>query len=115
MGASPHTIQMENCIMSTDLDVKLDEKIKKKIKEPSRWKVIFVNDDKTPMDFVTQVLTTIFKHTYEVAEQITLEVHNQGSGLAGIYSFEIAEARSTEAATLARNNGFPLQIRIEEE
>jgi len=96
-------------------EVQIDEKIKQKIQEPKRWKVIFLNDDTTPMDFVVGVLTEIFKHTQETAKDITLEIHNTGSGIAGIYSFEIAEIKAVEATQLARANGFPLQIKMEEE
>jgi ATP-dependent Clp protease adaptor protein ClpS len=61
------------------------------------------------------ILTDIFKHTQETAKGITIEVHNTGSGVAGVYSFEIAEAKAVESTQLARSNGFPLQIKMEEE
>ena len=101
--------------MSVDSEVKIDEKIKQKIVEPKRWKVVFLNDDHTPVDFVIELLLNIFKHTQETAKTITLEIHNSGSGIAGVYSFEIAEIKSVEATALARSNGFPLQIKMEEE
>jgi ATP-dependent Clp protease adaptor protein ClpS len=101
--------------MSVDSEVKIDEKIKQKIVEPKRWKVVFLNDDHTPVDFVIELLINIFKHTQETAKAITLEIHNNGSGIAGVYSFEIAEIKSVEATALARSNGFPLQIKMEEE
>lgn len=100
--------------MSTT-DVKLDEKIKQKVSEPHRWKVILLNDDTTPMEFVIGVLTETFKHTQETAKDITMQIHNEGSGIAGVYSFEIAEVKAVEATNLARQNGFPLQIKMEEE
>jgi ATP-dependent Clp protease adaptor protein ClpS len=100
--------------MSTT-DVKLDEKIKQKIEEPHRWKVILLNDDHTPMEFVIGILTEIFKHSQETAKDITLQIHTEGSGIGGIYSFEIAEVKAVEATNLARSNGFPLQIKMEEE
>ncbi len=99
----------------TATDIQIDEKIKQKIIEPKRWKVVFLNDDSTPIDFVIGLLTETFKHTQETAKQITLEIHNEGSGIAGVYSFEIAEAKAVEATQLARGNGFPLQIKMEEE
>ncbi len=98
-----------------DLEVKLDEKIKQKISEPKRWKVVFINDNHTPMEFVISVLTEIFKHSQETAKAITMEILTEGSGIAGVYSFEIAEVKAVEATTLARSNGFPLQIKVEEE
>jgi ATP-dependent Clp protease adaptor protein ClpS len=97
------------------LDVKIDEKIKKEISEPSKYKVIFLNDDTTPIEWVIEVLTTIFKHTRSTAENITLAIHNEGSGVAGVYTFEIAEQKSIEATTASRNQGFPLQIKMEKE
>lgn len=96
-------------------DVQIDEKIKQKIQEPKRWKVVFLNDEVTPIDFVVGLLVETFKHTQETAKEITLEIHNNGSGIAGVYSFEIAEAKAVEATQLARANGFPLQIKMEEE
>lgn len=101
--------------MTVDTDVKIDEKIKQKINEPKRWKVILLNDDLTPIDFVIEILINIFKHTQETAKEITMEIHNNGSGIAGVYSFEIAEIRAVETTTLARSNGFPLQVKMEEE
>jgi ATP-dependent Clp protease adaptor protein ClpS len=96
-------------------DIQLDEKIKVTISEPKRWKVILLNDDSTPMEFVIGVLTEIFKHTESTAREIMLDVHETGSGIAGVYSFEIAEAKAVEATNLARTNGHPLQIKLEEE
>jgi ATP-dependent Clp protease adaptor protein ClpS len=96
-------------------DIQLDEKIKVTISEPKRWKVILLNDDSTPMEFVIGVLTEIFKHTQDTAREIMLDVHETGSGIAGVYSFEIAEAKAVEATNLARTNGHPLQIKLEEE
>ena len=96
-------------------DIQLDEKIKIKATEPKRWKVIFLNDDSTPMEFVVAILVEIFKHSQDSAKDIMLQVHEQGSGIAGVYSFEIAEAKAVEATNLARTNGHPLQIKLEEE
>jgi ATP-dependent Clp protease adaptor protein ClpS len=98
-----------------DTDIQIDEKIKQKISEPKRWKVVFLNDDVTPIDFVIGLLVETFKHTQDTAKEITLEIHNNGSGIAGVYSFEIAEAKAVEGTQLARANGFPLQLKMEEE
>jgi len=103
----------ENLMATTEIQI--DEKIKQKVQEPRRWKVILLNDDHTPMDFVLGILTEIFKHSQETAKEITIEIHTNGSGIAGIYSFEIAEVKAVEATQLARTNGFPLQIKMEEE
>jgi len=96
-------------------DIQIDEKIKSTVSEPKRWKVVFLNDDATPMEFVIELLTQVFKHTADSAKDITMQVHETGSGIAGVYSFEIAEAKAVEATSLARANGFPLQIKMEEE
>jgi ATP-dependent Clp protease adaptor protein ClpS len=99
--------------MSTEVEI--SEKIKITVSEPKRWKVILLNDDTTPMEFVINVLVDVFRHTTETAHEIMLRVHETGSGVAGIYSFEIAEAKAVEATNQARTNNFPLQLKLEEE
>ena len=103
--------------MSTDtLDaVKIDEKIKHVISEPPKFKVVMLNDDATPMDWVIDVLKTIFKHTESTAKELTLTIHEEGSGVAGIYTYEIAEQKSIEAVNASRERGFPLQIKVDKE
>jgi ATP-dependent Clp protease adaptor protein ClpS len=101
--------------MTISTDIQLDEKVKVIVTEPKNWKVILLNDDVTPMVFVTSILVEIFKHTESSAEEVMLEVHETGSGVAGVYSFEIAEAKAVEATNLARQNGFPLQLKLDEE
>ena len=103
--------------MSIDIleDIKIDEKIEQVVNEPSRFKVILLNDDKTPMEWVIDILMTIFKHSETTAKDITLNVHNEGSGIAGIYTYEIAEQKAVEATTASRERGFPLQMRIDKE
>jgi ATP-dependent Clp protease adaptor protein ClpS len=96
-------------------DVKLDEKIVVSIQPPKLWKVIFLNDDKTPMEFVIELLTTIFKHTLDDAKNLTLEIHNTGSAVVGIYTHEIAEQRGIDATEIARLNGHPLQVTLEQD
>lgn len=101
--------------MSVELDVKIDEKIKTKIKEPTLYKVIFLNDDKTPMDFVVSLLIELYKHSEETAHALTMKIHEEGSGVVGVYSYEIAEQKAIETTTLSRDNGFPLRVKIEED
>jgi ATP-dependent Clp protease adaptor protein ClpS len=96
-------------------DIAIDEKIKVVISEPKRWKVIILNDDVTPMEFVISILSNIFRHSTDSARDIMLQIHETGSGVAGIYSFEIAEAKAVETTSTARENNFPLQIKLEEE
>ena len=101
--------------MSTTTDVVIDEKIKKETKEPPKYKVIFLNDDATPMEWVIQVLTQMYKHSQESAEQITMTIHTEGAGIVGTYSYEIAEQKMTETITASRNHGFPLAVKMEED
>jgi ATP-dependent Clp protease adaptor protein ClpS len=67
------------------------------------------------MEFVIDLLTGIFKHNSETAKSLTLEVHETGSAVVGVYTYEIAEHKGVEATTLAREHGFPLQIQVEQE
>ena len=101
--------------MTVSTDVKIDEKIKQSVVEPKYYKVVFLNDDHTPIDFVIEVLVKIFRHSEDSAKKITLEIHNEGSGVAGRYSFEIAEAKAVETTQAAKSNSFPLVVKIEEE
>jgi ATP-dependent Clp protease adaptor protein ClpS len=96
-------------------DIQIDEKIKVTISEPKRWKVILLNDDTTPMEFVVSLLIDTFKHSPDSAEHVMMDIHTTGSGIAGVYSFEIAEAKAVEATNQARNQAYPLQIKLEEE
>jgi ATP-dependent Clp protease adaptor protein ClpS len=91
------------------------EKVVVSLQPPSLWKVVFLNDDKTPMDLVILLLTSIFKHDEAHAREITMEVHNTGSGIAGVYTYEIAEQLGLEATKVARTNGAPLKIQVEQE
>ncbi len=97
--------------MSTD--VQIDEKITVSLQPPKLWKVVFLNDDKTPMEFVIDVLTKIFKHSDTHAKELTLEIHNTGSAVVGIYTHEIAEQKGIDTTNAARQNGFPLTVTIE--
>jgi len=91
------------------------ERIKQKLTEPKKWKVLVLNDDFTPFDFVIVMLMEIFHHSTERASSVTLQIHEEGAGVAGIYDFEIAESKCVEATKMARENGFPLQIKMESE
>ena len=101
--------------MSNETEVVIDEKISKATALPKKYKVILLNDEVTPIDFVIEVLTTIFKYSKESAENLTMTVHLEGSAVAGTYSYEIAEQKTLEAVTLSREHGFPLNITLEQE
>jgi len=104
---------MTDIALDTEINVK--EKIKEIIKEPERYKVLFLNDDHTPMDFVVSLLVEVFRHSEKTAQELTMKIHSDGQAVVGVYSFEIAEQKSIEATKLSRENGFPLQIAIEKE
>jgi len=90
-----------------------ERKVSTTIRPPNSYKVVFNNDDKTPMDFVIEVLMHLFHHDKVTALSITEEVHVKGKGLAGIYSYEIADQKVIESTSLARANGYPLSVTIE--
>lgn len=85
------------------------------IREPGMYHVVFVNDDFTPMDFVVKLLMEIFYHDSDTAEELTKLIHDKGKGVAGTYSYEIAEQKSIESTSMARTAGHPLQVTIEKE
>lgn len=96
-------------------ETKIQDRVAVSIQPPKMWNVIMLNDDVTPMDVVIAILMRVFKHSEERAKEITLEIHNTGSGVAGTYSYEIAEQRGMEATDIARANGAPLKITVEQE
>ena len=96
-----------------DTAVANKDTVKSRIKEPKKFKVLILNDDYTPMDFVIAILVTVFKHPEPSAVKIMMQVHNDGSGVAGIYNYERAEQKGSETTNLAKENGYPLQIKIE--
>jgi|TARA_B110000977_G_C11003173_1_gene464676 ATP-dependent Clp protease adaptor protein ClpS len=96
-------------------DVQIDEKIKLNIEEPSNYKVVMLNDDTTPMEWVIDILTMVFNHSQETAEKLALTIHNEGSAIAGVYKYEIAEQKSVESTNASREHGFPLNVRLEKE
>jgi ATP-dependent Clp protease adaptor protein ClpS len=101
--------------MTTDLEVKVDSKVKQILKTPKNYHVILLNDEVTPMDFVIELLVKIFKHKPETAKDLTLKIHKDGSAVCGTYTYELAEQKGTEATNESRDRGFPLQIKIEQE
>ncbi|MGQ4808512.1 ATP-dependent Clp protease adapter protein ClpS [Candidatus Entotheonellaceae bacterium PAL068K] len=90
-------------------------KTQKKVTKPPLYKVLLHNDDYTSMEFVVTILTTVFHKSEPDAVQIMLAVHQQGLGVAGVYTYEIAEAKITKVTQLARANAFPLLCTLEEE
>ena len=83
------------------------------LKEPLQYKVIYINDEFTTMEFVIMSLITVFNHSPEMAQTLCNEVHEKGGGTAAIMPYEMAEQKGVEVTQLARNAGFPLQIKLE--
>jgi len=84
-------------------------------KKPSLYKVLMLNDDYTPMEFVVMVLQRFFGHDMETAQQIMLHVHQRGVGVCGIFTYEVAESKLNQVVHFARQNEHPLQLQLEKE
>ena len=91
----------------------LFEKNEVKVKRPSMWNIVFYNDDYTPMDFVEFVLKTVFHISTLDALALTLAVHTQGEGIAGTYTFEVAEQKQSEVLLMAKVEEHPLRVEVE--
>jgi ATP-dependent Clp protease adaptor protein ClpS len=90
------------------------EKVRPEVKKPQLFKVLLHNDNYTTQDFVVQLLETIFCKAPAEAYGIMMQVHTKGSGVAGVYSFEVAETKVTLVHEEAREHGFPLRASLEE-
>ena len=85
------------------------------VEEPKKYKVLLLNDDFSTMEFVMEILTKVFRKTITEAEQIMLDVHNNGKSICGIYTREIALTKVSQVKTLARKANFPLKAIAQEE
>jgi len=94
-------------------ELDLLEKDEVKAKRPSMWNIVFYNDDYTPMDFVEFVLKRVFHISSEDALALTLAVHTQGKGIAGAYTFEVAEQKQFEVLLMAKVEEHPLRVEVE--
>jgi ATP-dependent Clp protease adaptor protein ClpS len=101
--------------MTTDIITEKNKLSSRDLKEPGKYKVIVCNDDVTPVEFVIVMLMSVFKHSEQTAVDLTMKVHQQGSAVAGVYSHEIAEQKCADATDLAKQNNFPLIIKVEAE
>ena len=89
------------------------KEVKPKLKRPPLFKVILINDDYTPMEFVVHVLEIFFSRDRETATRIMLEVHTRGKGVCGIYTHEIAETKVSQVNSYSRENQHPLLCTME--
>lgn len=88
---------------------------KQKIELPKKYKVLLHNDDYTTMEFVVYVLQVIFKKSSEEAYQIMMKIHQQGQGICGVFTYEVAESKMHKVTKVSRENGHPLKCTIEAE
>ena len=97
-----------------DTNGAVKERVEHKTKEPALHSVVLLNDDYTPMEFVVDVLETLFQKSPAEAYRIMMQVHRNGRGLAGVYTWEVAETKADTVAALAGKAGYPLRATIEE-
>lgn len=90
-------------------------KAKPKTKKPSMYKVLMLNDDYTPMEFVVHILERFFSKNREEATRIMLHVHRRGVGICGVYTYEVAESKVTQVMDFARQHQHPLQCTLEKD
>ena len=95
-------------------DFESDVLLEDDLKEPRKFRVLLHNDDYTSMEFVVAVLMQVFRKTEEESTQIMLKVHNDGVGVCGVYTAEVAETRVEMVKQLAQQAGYPLKCTIEE-
>jgi len=94
-------------------DGELLEDIREDLKEPEMWKVVLLNDDYTPRDFVVEVLVSVFHKLPIDATKIMLDVHNRGRGIVGIYPYDIGRTKVAQVTHLAREREYPLKSILE--
>jgi ATP-dependent Clp protease adaptor protein ClpS len=90
-------------------------KAKPKTKKPSMYKVLMLNDDYTPMEFVVHILERFFNKSRQEATRIMLHVHRRGVGVCGVYTYEVAETKVTQVMDFARQHQHPLQCTLEKD
>lgn len=101
--------------MAINSDVQTKIKVNLEIPEPPMFKVVYLNDDKTTMEYVIESLINYFNYSFETAENITTGIHENGSAVVAVLPYEIAEQKGIEVTLDARSKGFPLVIRVEAE
>ena len=97
----------------SDNEIGVVTKTRPRTKQPSLWRVLMLNDDYTPMEFVILVLERFFKKSSEEATQIMMHVHQKGVGVCGVFTYEVAETKVQQVMDLARQHQHPLQCTLE--
>ena len=90
-------------------------KVNETLKEPPMFKIIYLNDSQTTMEFVIETLIDFFNYSTQTALKITEDIHSQGSAVVAVLPYEIAEQKGIEVTVCARSNNFPLQVKLEPE
>jgi len=125
VGYGEYLIEVERAVMS-DIEKRNNDngdgpatgvvvRAKPKTKKPSMYKVLMLNDDYTPMEFVVHILERFFSKNREEATRIMLHVHRRGVGVCGIYTYEVAEHKVTQVMDFARQHQHPLQCTLEKD
>ena len=115
MTAKPVFMQSQGDGDNANRGTSVITRTKPKTKKPNLYRVLLLNDDYTPMEFVVLILQDVFNKTREDAMRIMLHVHNQGVGECGVYPFEVAETKVTRVMDTARKNQHPLQCVMEKQ
>ncbi|MFT6621082.1 MAG: ATP-dependent Clp protease adaptor protein ClpS [Limisphaerales bacterium] len=96
-------------------DIGIATKTRTRTKKPSMYKVLMLNDDYTPMEFVVMVIESFFSKSHDEAVQVMLHVHQKGVGICGVFTYEVAETKVTQVMDYARKNEHPLQCTLEKD
>ena len=102
-------------LYKSDYKETVDSETEEEIKEPSMYKVLLHNDDYTSMEFVVEILLSVFNKSIEDSTMIMLKVHKEGIGICGVYTYEVAETKVDTVNTLAREREFPLKCTLEKD
>ena len=94
-------------------NTKTKVQVNTQLKEPSLFKLIYINDNETAMEFVIKTLMEIFHYKAETAESIMLDIHEKGSAVVAVLPYEMAEQKGVEVTVMARHEGWPLQVKLE--
>ena len=98
-----------------ELEEEVDSEIRDDVREPPMYRVLLHNDDYTTMDFVVEIIMLVFNKSPEEAVNIMLNIHRNGIGLCGVYTYEVSETKVETVHAIAREHGFPLKCTMEKE
>jgi len=102
-------------LYKSDYEEMVDSETEEEVKEPSMYKVLIHNDDYTSMEFVVEILLSVFNKSIEDATMTMLKVHKEGIGICGVYTYEVAETKVDTVHALAREREFPLKCTMEKD